>query len=214
MAEIESLEVEVEQGGANLEAGDTCAGVITGAKTKTFQHDGDDVTYYELQIEEGGSGIEFTPDWPARITPGTGLGRLVQRFGQELSIGESVDLADIFGAGDRVEFEIDEENGSEEDQTFLVIDGETVRPEGEEVPDADGEEVGDESDESGDDPDGGEEEEETVEDAVLDIVAEMEGDDEADVKKALAKESGDYLKAFKSLVGDEIEVDGDTVSLA
>lgn len=215
MGEIASLEVEVEQGGANIEAGDTCAGVITGSEVKEFTHDGDDVTYYGLMIEEDESGIEFTPDWPARITPGTGFGRLIQRFGVELSIGDRVDPADVFEPGQRVEFEVDEEQGDDPDQTFLVADKETVRPEGDELSEADAEAAEgidtDESESGDEDGSGGDG---TIEDEVLEIIADMDSDDDADVKKALAQESGDHLKAFKGMVGDSVEIEDGSVSLA
>lgn len=213
MSGIQSVEIEVEKGGANIEAGDTCTGVITGSDTKQFTMSGDEVTYFELQIEEDGSGIEFTPDWPARITPGTGLGRLVQRFGETLSVGESVDLADVFEVGQKVQFEVGEEEASDDpDQTFLVVEEDSVRPEGDEL---DGGHGGssttvDSGSDDPDDPDDG-----GLRDEVLEVLDEREGDEEGDIKRDLAKMGGDHIRAYKDLKAEgEIEVEGDMAFLA
>lgn len=196
--QIEDFETEVTEGGAGIEEGDTVEGVLQGTDLREFEVDGDDVQYYELIIQEGETGFEFTPDYPANVSPATALGRLVQRFGHSLQVGEPLNLGDVFEVGQRVQFEVEEEEADDGDGTFLNAVEESVKP-------ADGDQTPSQANNRN--PGDDEDDEDDVRSDVLEYVDENETDEEADVKKALAKKGGDYVKAFKSLKSDgDIEI--------
>lgn len=241
--EIEELTLTAEEGGADVDPGTTGTGIITGAQVRSFTgDDGDQIQYYQLLIDDEETEIEFNPDWPAKVTPGTGLGRLLQRFGERFSPKDDVDVHDVFDIGLEVEYEFDEEESSDpdDDQTFLRIDEETVRPAGEPLdPDlsnsrfaengeaGEGEHVcvcGDSFDSeealNGHQASCEEYQEEGEEDdlrvEVLEFVGEREGSDDSEVKKDIAKElGGQAVQAYKSLKSDgDIETEDGAVLLS
>lgn len=199
------LSLEVEQGGPGIEEGDTCVGTIQGTEVNTFEYDGDNVSYYQITIEEDTVGLEFNPSYPARITPGTGLGRLVQRFGASLTVGDSVDLHEIFTPGTKVQFEVEEEE-NEDGDAFLNVVKESLRPEGAESEESIDVESNGHSSQDDDEDD--------IRPEVLELVDEEEGSKEADIKRMLAKKGGEYVKAYKSLSADgDIQVEEGLVFL-
>lgn len=211
---VAEMTLPVEEGGIDMEPGEEQTGTITGTEIKEFEVEDGTATYYQLNIEPDVEGDwEFTPDWPAKVTPATGLGRLCKRFGAALQIGEDIKLHELFEPGMKVVFTVGEEeweDDSGEERTSLVVDQETLRPEGTDLDDYDATEAPEDTA-----PESEEDEDDDVRPEVLEYVDDHEGAERSEIIKSLGKDyGGEYVQAFKSLVDDgDIDVEDGLVFL-
>lgn len=211
----------VEQGNVGIEEGDTCTGVIIGTEVRTVEHSDGKSDYYEIQVREESTDLELDTSYNARVTPGTDLGKTLQRFGVELEVGEDIALHEVFENGTKVEFEVVEQEGDE--RTFLDIDKHTLRAAGagkevveEQEVEVEEEESDGSSNQSGDGEDDGPVELGEEAEQALEVIEEegLEGEEPKAVKRALAQESGTLIKGYKELVeAGEIYVNDDEVNI-
>lgn len=81
--------------------------------------------YLDIEIDVDGLPIQDTPSYriPEEVTPVHDLGKLIRRFtGEQVEVGESYDLANLFSIGTQVAFE----TGDEGDDGYVNIDKNTV----------------------------------------------------------------------------------------
>lgn len=201
-----------EPSGGDVEPGATVSGEVTGTDVREVEFNDETIYYFEvdIQIDDAFEITESISLNGGELNQGTQFGYITNRFLDDPDEfdDEELDLSEVY-EGTRVEFEVDE---SDEGFTEVASDEDdvsTLRPEGTELDAAvdtsdssddsegsdDSSEESSESDDSGSDDDGPDAE---FAEAVEDLI----GEEESEVKKQLAKQSGKFVKEHKSAVGD------------
>lgn len=195
--------------GMDVEPGNTVSGEITEWEQEAHDFGGEEIHYLKLtiDIDEAFEITESISYNHGKAHVSAGLGIVAERFmdDPEEHDDTAIDPGEFF-VGERVEFDVDE---TEEGFTEVATDTDgvsTLRPEGSEI------DVEVDYNDSTDGDDEAEEEEEddddgvTVNEQFTDLLEEHIGEEEDEIKKALAKEGSQFVKAYKE-VRDEGSVE-------
>lgn len=205
-----------EPGDGGIDAGDTRTAKVTSIDTRTVEKEklrdaDEDVLYLDLEMQDTevdypfSAGFSLGPVSSPGVSEQTELGGVLTKFGADLTIGDDLDLGTYLGAGTMVAFEV-EMDEADDGNEYPRCDKGTLRP-----ADAGSGTAQGSLDSATDDAGGADDD---VKEQVLAMVEDMEGQSKNDVKKALVREDGDHLPAFKELVASGgVEVTGDDVVL-
>lgn len=199
--------------GGDVEVGNTVSGEVTDTDYRSHEAGGETFYYYQIDVQIDDA-FEISASASlngGKLNQGTALGYMTTRFlddPEELH-EEDLDMDETY-QGERVEFEVDE---SEEGFTEVAedVDGiPTLRPEGSEI-DAEIEyeamsggsnDSSDSSDGDSDDADDSDSSGVKVNEQFETLVFEHIGEDEGELKKALAKEGSQFVKKYKEVLDD------------